>query len=305
LFINIAKSYFPPDILDNKYFEQHLDTTDEWITSRVGIKERRRETSDQPTLSLGVGAVRRLPPEWLLGVDCVIAAPSIVQWHIPATANMIAKEFGLDNIPCFDIKAACSSFAFGTRVMQGLLLTGFKKILFVIPENYTSVVDYTDRSSAILWGDGAFAGIFSEEQVGFKVVDVLINSNSAGAYNVVTPVNGYFKQEGGKVQNFAVRTSLRVSQEMLGRNGLKPSDIDYLILHQANLEMMKSIVDNLGMRREQLLHNIANYGNTAAAGASSVLADNWEKIGSGQKVLITVVGSGLSWGSMLLEKGAG
>ncbi len=119
---------------------------------------------------------------------------------------------------------------------------------------------------------------------------------------MVTPVNGYFKQEGGKVQNFAVRYSLRISQEMIGRNGLAPSDIDYLILHQANLEMMKSIVDNLGMRREQLLHNIENYGNTAAAGAASVLADNWEKIGSGQKVLITVVGSGLSWGSLILRR---
>ena len=302
MYINIIKSYFPEEILDNKFFEERLDTSDEWITSRVGIKERRRCKGDQPTLFLGLNAVRQLPKEALDGVDCIMVGASVTQWHIPATANLIAKELSIDGIPCFDIKAACSSFVFGLRVIQGLLATGFRKVLFIIPEAYTSVVDYSDRSSAILWGDGAAACVVSNEPEGFEVVDLLINSKSSGAYNIVAPIKGYFSQEGSKVQNFAVRYSIKSSLEILERNNLSAENVDYLILHQANLEMMKSIVDNLGMRRNQLLHNIERYGNTAAAGAASVLAENWDKINPAEKVLITVVGSGLSWGSMLLKK---
>jgi len=302
VYINIIKSYFPEEILDNKFFEERLDTSDEWITSRVGIKERRRCKSDQPTLFLGLNAARQLPQAALDNLDCIVVGASITQWHIPATANLIAKELNIDGIPCFDIKAACSSFVFGLRVIQGLLATGYRKVLFIIPEAYTSVVDYSDRSSAILWGDGAVACIVSNDPDGFEVIDLLINSKSSGAYNIVVPIKGYFSQEGNKVQNFAVRYSIKSSLEILERNNLSAENIDYLILHQANLEMMKSIVDNLGMQRDQLLHNIERYGNTAAAGAASVLAENWGKINPAEKVLITVVGSGLSWGSMLLRK---
>ncbi|MEE8637509.1 MAG: 3-oxoacyl-[acyl-carrier-protein] synthase III C-terminal domain-containing protein, partial [Candidatus Margulisiibacteriota bacterium] len=168
-----------------------------------------------------------------------------------------------------------------------------------------SVVDYTDRSSAILWGDGAVASIISNKPSGFEVVDLFIDSKSSGAYSIVVPVKGCFSQEGNKVQNFAVRYSIKASLEMLKRNNLSgkaAEEIDYLILHQANLKMMKSIAKHLGVEENQLLHNIEHYGNTAAVGAASVLAENWDKIKSGEKALITVVGSGLSWGSMLLKK---
>ncbi len=305
MYINSINNYFPEKVLDNKYFESILDTSDEWITSRVGIKERRMCEDSQPTLFLGVQAAKKVNPDALKDIDCIIAAPSIVQWQIPATANLIAKELGIDDIPCFDIKAACSSFIYGVKVAQGLLATGFKKILFVVPEAYTSVVDYKDRSSAILWGDGAVAAILSNEAKGFEVMDSMINSKSSGAYSVVTPVGGKFSQDGSKVQTFAVRYSLKASLEMLTRNNLSEdvkNKINYLILHQANLSMMRSVAKNLGLNEEQLLHNIESYGNTAAVGAASVLADNWEKIKAGEKVLFTVVGSGLSWGSMLLKK---
>jgi 3-oxoacyl-[acyl-carrier-protein] synthase-3 len=305
VYINIIKSFFPEEVLDNKFFEERLDTSDEWITSRVGIKERRKCSQDDPTLFLGVNAVRQLPPEALQDLDCIIVGTSITQWHIPSTANLIAKELNIDWVPCFDIKAACSSFAYGAKVIQGLLATGYKKILFIVPEAYTSVVDYTDRSSAILWGDGAVACIFSNKPSGFEVIDMFIDSKSSGAHSVVIPVNGHFSQEGNKVQNFAVRYSIKASLEMLERNNLSgkvAENIDYLILHQANLKMMNAVAKHLGMKENQLLHNIEHYGNTAAVGAASVLAENWDKIKSGEKALITVVGSGLSWGSMLLKK---
>ncbi|MEA3493544.1 MAG: ketoacyl-ACP synthase III [Candidatus Margulisiibacteriota bacterium] len=300
MYINCLKSYFPDEILDNRFFEERLDTTDDWIVSRVGIKERRRCNNDQPTLFLGVNAVSQIPKEHLEGVDCLVVGVSITQWQIPATANLIAEKLGLDGIPCFDVRAACSSFVYGLRVIKGLLATGFKKILFVVPEAYTSVVDYNDRSSSVLWGDGAIACVISGQAQGLEVLDLLINSKSSGAYKVAARVGGYFFQEGTKVQSFAVRYSIKVSQEMLSRNNV--SSIDYLVLHQANLVMMKSVAKNLGIEENRLLHNIERYGNTGAVGAASVLAENWEKVKAGEKVLITVVGSGLSWGSVLLRK---
>ena len=302
MYINTLKSYFPEEIIDNHFFEKIMDTSDEWITSRVGIKERRRYQGENATTVLGVNAVRQLPKDALNDLDCIIAAPSVMQWQCPATANLIAKELEIDEVPCFDLRALCSSFVFGAKVMQGLLATGYKKILFILPEAFSGVIDYTDRSTSILMGDGAVAMILSNEPSGFEVIDSLINSKSSGAYSVTIPVNGHFKQEGNKVQTFAVRYSIKASQELLTKNGLSVKDIDYLILHQANLVMINSVGDNLGFKREQLLQNIVYYGNTAAVGSASVLAENWDRIQPGQKVLVTVVGAGLSWGSMLLKK---
>lgn len=305
MYLNLMRSYFPEEVLDNKYFEARMDTSDEWITSRVGIKERRRCREQNPTLFLGVKAARLLPREALKNLDCIIVSASVSQWHFPSTANLIANELKLDGVPCFDIKTACSGFIFGARVIQGLLATGYRKVLFVISETLTSATDYADRSTAILFGDGAVACVFSNEPAGFEAVDLFIDSKSSGAYSVKCPIGGYIFQEGNKVQNFAVRYSINASQELLKRNGLKgpaKKHIDYLILHQANLVMMKSVADNLGLKREQLLQNIVQYGNTGAAGSASVLAENWDKIKIGQKVVVTVVGSGLSWGSMLLKK---
>jgi len=305
MYINIIKSYFPEEVLDNKFFEERLDTSDEWITSRVGIRERRKCSNEEPTLFLGLNAARQLPEEALRDLDCIVVGTSITQWHIPATANLIAKELNIDMVPCFDIKAACSSFVYGAKVIQGLLATGYKKVLFIVPEAYTSVVDYTDRSTAVLWGDGAVACIISNKPSGFEVVDLFINSKSSGAYSVVTPVKGHFSQEGSKVQHFAVRYSIKASLEMLERNNLPgkvSENINYLILHQANLKMMESVAKHLGVENDRLLHNIERYGNTAAVGAASVLAENWDKIKMGEKVLLTVVGSGLSWGSVFLNK---
>ena len=305
MYINIAKKYFPKEVLDNKFFEERMDTSDEWITSRVGIKERRRCREANPTVFLGLKAVRQLPKEALKDLDCIIVAASVSQWHTPSTANLIAKELGIDGVPCFDIKSACSSFIYGARVIQGLLATGYQKILFIISETLTSATDYTDRATAVLFGDGAVACIFSNEPGGFEVIDLFIDSKSSGAYAVRTPIGGYTFQEGNKVQNFAVRYSIKASHDLLKRNKLKgpvAKHVDYLILHQANLVMMKSVTDNLGLKRNQLLQNIVYYGNTGAVGAASVLAENWTKINIGEQVLVTVVGAGLSWGSMLLKK---
>jgi len=305
MYINIIKSYFPEEVLDNQWFVERLDTSDEWITSRVGIKERRRCGQDQPTKYLGLKAVQLLPKEMLENLDCIIVAGSVTQWHTPATANIIAKELGIDRVPCFDIKAACSSFIYGARVIQGLLATGLKKALFIVSEALTSYTDYKDRATAVLFGDGAIASIFSNEPYGFEVVDLFVNSKSSGAYSVIAPDGGFIAQEGNKVQNFAVRYSIKASQDLLKRNNLKgpaAKHVDYLILHQANLIMMKSVTDNLGLKEKQLLQNIVNRGNTGAVGAPSVLAENWDKINRGQKVVMTVVGGGLSWGTMLLRK---
>jgi len=305
MYINIIKSYFPEEIIDNKFFEKTLDVSDEWIMSRVGIKERRRCRQDNPTLFMGLKAIQQLPREALDNLDCIVLGASLTQWHAPSTANLIAKELGIDGVPCFDIKAACSSFIYGSRVIQGLLSTGYQKILFVVSEALTSVVDYTGRASAILLGDGAVASIVSNKPKGFEAIDIFINSKSSGAYFIKVPVGGYFFQDGNKVQSFAVRYSIKVSLDMLKKNHLSgpaAESIDYLILHQANMEMMKSVTDNLGLKEGQLLHNIEYFGNTGAAGAPSVLAENWDKIEPGEKVLMTVVGSGLSWGSMLLKR---
>ena len=130
-YINVLKSFFPEEVIDNNFFEEKLDITDEWIISRVGIKLRRKCGQDNPTAFLGLNAVRQLPKETLNNLDCIIVGTSVTQWHAPSTANLIAKELNIDWVPCFDIRAECSSFVYGIRVIQGLLATGYKRILFI------------------------------------------------------------------------------------------------------------------------------------------------------------------------------
>jgi 3-oxoacyl-[acyl-carrier-protein] synthase-3 len=169
MFINTLKSYFPAEILNNQYFADRIDTTDEWIVSRVGIKERRICREKNPTAFMGVQAVNQIPREQLEGVDCIICAASVTQYQAPATANFIAKELGIDGVPAFDVRAACSSFIYGCAVINGLLATGFKKILLVLSEALTTTADYNDRATSILFGDGAVAALISNQPGGFEI----------------------------------------------------------------------------------------------------------------------------------------
>jgi 3-oxoacyl-[acyl-carrier-protein] synthase-3 len=306
VFLSRLATWHPEEVLSNEDLARMVDTSDEWIIEHVGIRERRRSPKDMPIHVLGAraahAALEGVDPST---VDLVVCALSITDYHIPATANLVAAEVGCGDAAAFDLKAACSSFVFAVHVLRALLATGaHKRALLVVPEAYTHVTDYTDRSTCILWGDAAFACIASVEPPGGRslvVEDTFIGSRSKDALAVQIPVGSTFRQEGPVVQAFAIRKMAEITQLVCQRKGLTPEEVPYVIGHQANLGILTRAARRAGFAPERNLTNIERFGNCGAAGAPSVLAQNFERFRQGERVVVSTVGSGLSWGGALLR----
>jgi 3-oxoacyl-[acyl-carrier-protein] synthase-3 len=297
--------WYPDEVLSNEDLGRMVDTTDEWIVEHVGIRERRRSPRDMPVHVMGARAAEAA----LAGIDrvrvaLVVCGLSIADYHIPATANLVAAEVGCGGAAAFDVKAACSSFVFTLHVLRGLFAAGERgPALLVIPEAYTHATDYTDRSTCILWGDAAFACLVTAERPegpSLEVADTYIGSRSKDWAAVQIPAGGFFRQEGAVVQAFAVRKMTEVVQTVLSRAGLAPADLGYVIGHQANLGILTRVASRLGIDPARNLTNIERFGNCGAAGAPAVLAQNAARFVDGERIVVATVGAGLSWGGALL-----
>ena len=300
MFLSRLSSVHPDEVLGNADLARMVDTTDEWIVEHVGIRERRRLRADEPVHGLGARAAR----EALAGepeVEAVVCGLSIGDFHIPATANLIAAEAGCQGAAAFDIRAACSSFVFALHALRGMLAGGLlQRALLVVPEAYSRVMDYRDRSTCVLFGDGAFACLVTRDPPAgrsLRVLDTMIGSASAGARTIHAEVGGHFVQDGPVVQRFAIKKMAELVEVMTGRHG----KAEWLVGHQANLGILERVAARAGIAPDRNLTNIQRYGNCGAAGAPAVLAENMVRFTPGQRIALATVGAGLSWGGAFLQ----
>jgi 3-oxoacyl-[acyl-carrier-protein] synthase-3 len=301
VYLSRLSAWRPDEVLSNQDLARLVDTSDEWIFDHVGIRERRKSPNEMPIHEQGAQAARQsidgLDPA---SIDLVVCAFSISDYHIPATANLVAAALGLGGAPAFDLRAACSSFAFALHALRGIVGSGLhQRALLVVPEAYTHATDYKDRNTCILWGDASFACVVSREKppgLSLEVLDTRIGSKSTDWKLIQISNGGYFQQQGQAVQRFAIRKmSAIIGEQMRGE------PVDWFVGHQANASILSRACERAGLRPEQNLTNIEKFGNTGAAGAPTVLADNTSRFKNGERIVVATVGAGLSWGTALLR----
>ena len=313
-------SYVPDDILDNDMLSKMVDTNDEWITTRVGIKERRILKDDCKGSSfLGIKAVDRLIEDYGINrdeVDLLICATSNPDYRFPSTASVITHNCNLKNAYAYDIQAACAGFIVTMQAARAYIEAGlYKKIIVVCAEKMSSMTDYQDRATCPLFGDAAAAVLVepTDEKVG--VIDGEFHVDGSGLENLLMKAGGsalpashetvdarehYIYQEGRVVYKNAVFDMLSSSQSIMAKNGLDADSIDWFVPHQANLRIIEAVGGRIKIPDEKVLVNIQHYGNTSAASIPLCLDEYKNKLKKGDKIVMTAFGAGFTWGAMYL-----
>lgn len=314
-------SYVPDDILDNEMLSKMVDTNDEWITTRVGVKERRilREEGKGSSY-LGIQAVRRLLADYNIDpdtVDLLICPTSNPDYRFPSTASVIAYECGLKKAYAYDIQAACAGFLVGMQDARGYISSGiYKRIIVVCAEKMSSMTDYQDRQTCPLFGDAAAAVLVEPtEDEALGVIDAEFHVDGSGLPHLLMKAGGsvkpasietvearehYVYQEGRAVYKHAVVDMLTSSQSVMKRNGLNAENIDWFVPHQANLRIIEAIGGRIKLPEDKILVNIQKRGNTSAASVPLCLDENKQKLHKGDKIVMTAFGAGFTWGAMYL-----
>ncbi len=319
--ITAVGAYLPEFRLTNKELEKFIDTNDEWIKSRTGIEERRILKGDGlGTSDMGAPAVlelckkRGISPE---EIDCIICATVTPDMFFPATANLIAHKVGAVNAFSFDLAAACSGFLFALTTGTSFIESGrYKKVVVVGADKMSSIVDYSDRTTCILFGDAAACVLLEPNEEGNGIKDSILRSDGSGAnflhmkaggsakpssIETVTNKEHYIYQEGQAVFKFAVKGMADVSYELMQRNNLTADDIAWLVPHQANLRIIDATANRMSLPREKVMINIQKYGNTTAATIPLCLWD-WEKqLKKGDNIVLAAFGGGFTWGATLIK----
>ncbi len=315
-------AYIPPKIMTNADFEKIIDTSDEWIVKRTGIKERRVSEKDEASSDLGAKAAQvaitraGIKKEEIDLVICATVTPDYL--CMPSTACLIASKLDLPPVQAFDISAACTGFVYALSIAKAFIESGMKKnVLIVGAETYTSILDYTDRGTCFIFGDGAGAAIISStEDKSEAIVDV--NCSSDGSYHdlIITPGGGSkhpcsqevldqklacIKMKGNETFKLAVKTLTADVQVMMKKHNISNEDINHFIPHQANMRIINSVGKALGFNKEQTVVTIDKYGNTSAASIPMAMNYAYEngKIKKGETILFDAFGAGLTWGSAL------
>lgn len=317
-------SYVPDDILDNEMLSKMVDTNDEWITTRVGIKERRiLHEEGKGSSYLGIQAVNSLLAEYGVDpetIDLVICPTSNPDYRFPSTGSVIAYECGLKHAYAYDIQAACAGFIVGMQDARAYITSGlYKKIIVVCAEMMSSMTDYQDRQTCPLFGDGAAAVLVEPtEDETLGVMDAEIHIDGTGLPHLLMKAGGsvkpasiesvearehYVYQEGRVVYKHAVFDMLSSSQSVMKRNGLNAENLDWFVPHQANLRIIEAVGGRIKLPEEKILVNIQKRGNTSAASIPICLDENKEKLRKGDKIVITAFGAGFTWGAMYLVWG--
>lgn len=313
-------SYVPDDILDNEMLSRMVDTNDEWITTRVGIKERRILRDDSKGSSyMGIRAVEKLLADTGTSVDDVdllICATSNPDYRFPSTASVIAHGVGLTRAYAYDIQAACAGFLVTMQDARAYIQSGlYKKIVVVAAEKMSSMTDYQDRATCPLFGDAAAAVLVEPTDENVGVVDGEFHVDGSGLSNLLMKAGGsakpasietvearehYIYQEGRVVYKNAVRDMLSSSLSVMQRNNLGVEDIDWFVPHQANLRIIEAVGGRIKIPEEKILVNIQHYGNTSAASIPLCLDEYKNRLKKGDKIVMTAFGAGFTWGAMYL-----
>ena len=316
-------AYVPQKRLTNSDLEQMVDTTDEWIVKRTGIKERRIAAKDEASSDMGAKAatiaIERagICSDEIDLVLCATITPD--HFNMPSTACLISEKLGIKGAQAFDISAACSGFVYALSIARAFVESGMKKnVLIVGVEKLSSIVDYSDRSTCILFGDGAGATVISataNKEEGF--VDIEASADGSYADFLITPAPGsaiscskealeqglcFIRMKGNETFKLAVKTLSSDVKKLLERNGIKTEDIPHFIPHQANYRIIKAVGDALGMREDQVVLTVHKYGNTSAASIPMAINDLYEagKLKHGELMLLDTFGGGLTWASALI-----
>ncbi|MDP2302362.1 MAG: beta-ketoacyl-ACP synthase III [Ignavibacteria bacterium] len=318
--ITAVGMYVPDKVLDNKYFESIIDTNDEWIVSRTGIKER-RILENGATSDLAARAIEDLLKTKEINreeIDVIIVATVTPDMFFPATACLVQNKIGAKNAWGFDLSAACSGFLFAFQVGASLIESGtYKKVIVVGADKMSSIVDYTDRNNCILFGDGAAAVLLEpteDKTVGLQDSilrtdgsgEAFLNMRGGGSLNppsheTVDKKMHYLFQDGKSVYKVAVVGMADVSYEIMKKNNLTADDVAYLVPHQANLRIIDATAKRCGIPPEKVTMNIEKYGNTTAATIPLCLVEYYRdgKIKKGDKLILAAFGAGFTWGSAL------
>lgn len=316
-------AWVPEYRLTNLELSKMVDTSDEWIMQRVGIKERRiLKGEGLGTSDIAEHAVRGLlektgtsPDE----VDLLICATITPDMAFPATANIISDKVGIKNAFSFDLGAACSGFLFALQTASAYILTGkFKKVVVVGADKMSSITDYTDRTTCPLFGDAAGAVLLEPTREDFGIMDSILHTDGSGrkylhmkaggsakppSHETIDAREHFVYQEGQSVFKFAVVNMANVAAEIMVRNKLKPDDIAWLVPHQANLRIIDATGRRMGLPPEKVMVNIENYGNTTAATIPLCLWEYEKKLKKGDKIILAAFGGGFTWGSVYIKWG--
>lgn len=316
-------AYAPKKILSNSDLVKMVDTTDEWIVKRTGIKERRIASRYESTSDMGAMAARVAIERSGIDkndIDLIICATVTPDYfNMPSTACIISDKIGISNVQAFDISAACSGFVYSLTIAKAFIESGMKKNVLVIgAEKFSSIVDYTDRSTCILFGDGAGAAVISattDKKQAF--VDIHASADGSYADFLVTPAPGsvhpanqkmlddklnFVQMKGNETFKLAVKTLTKDVIDILEKNNIKSEDIKHFIPHQANYRIIKAVGDALGMRDDQVVLTVQKYGNTSAASIPMAINDIYEsgRLQDGELMLLDTFGGGLTWASALI-----
>ncbi|MGA8817497.1 MAG: beta-ketoacyl-ACP synthase III [Xanthobacteraceae bacterium] len=311
--------YVPPDLLTNAKLAQMVDTTDEWIVERTGIKERHILIGKGlGTSHMGAEAVRGLLTKTATApgdVDLLICATTTPDFVFPSTANLICDMCGIRNVGSFDVQAACSGFVYALTIAAQFIATGaYRKIVVVGADKMSSIIDYTDRATCVLFGDGAGA-VLLEPSRKYGIIDTLIGSDGAGMPHLHQKAGGsrmpptaetvaqrlhYVHQEGAAVYKVAVARMADVAATLMKRNQLSGDDIDWVAPHQANRRIIESTAERLKLRPERVMINIEKYGNTTNATIPLCLWDYEGKLKAGDRMLLAAFGGGFTWAGAYL-----
>ncbi len=311
--------YVPDYIMTNDELSKIVDTSDEWIQSRTGIKER-RIMKDGATSDMAARAVTALlekknidPKE----IDLVIVGTVTADYPFPSTANLVSHKCGMTNAWSFDANAACSGFLYALSTGAQFIETGkYKKVIVVGADMMSSIIDYEDRTTCVIFGDGAGAVLLEPTNDGMGIQDFILHSDGSGVEYLVQPGGGsanppshetvdqrmhYVKQEGKQVFKFAVTNMAEVSAQIMEKNNLASEDVAWLVPHQANLRIIDATANRMGLPAEKVMINIQKYGNTTAGTLPLCLWDYESQLKKGDNIILSAFGGGFTWGAVYLK----
>lgn len=319
--ITAVGAYVPDFVLSNQVLETMVDTNDEWITSRTGIKERRiLKDPEKGTSYLAIKAAEDLIAKANINpleIDLVLMATATPDMQVSATGAYVATQIGAINAFAYDLQAACSSFLYGMSTASAYIESGrYKKVLLIGADKMSSIVDYTDRTTCIIFGDGAGAVLFEPNFEGLGLQDEYLRSDGIGrdflkidaggslhptTIQTVEEKRHSIRQDGKTVFKYAVTNMADASEQILKRNNLTNEDVDYLVPHQANKRIIDATANRMNLEESKVLMNIEKYGNTTSATLPLVLNDFEHLFKKGDTIIFAAFGGGFTWGSIYLK----
>ncbi|MCX6190764.1 MAG: ketoacyl-ACP synthase III [Flavobacteriia bacterium] len=311
--------FVPKDVLTNEDLSKIVDTSDDWILSRTGIKERRimKDGASSDMAMEAVNALLRKKNIDPLEIELVIVGTVTPDYPFPSTANVLCDKTGMKNAWGFDLNAACSGFLFALSTGSQFIETGkYKKVLVVGVDKMTSIVDYQDRTTCVIFGDGAGVVLLEPNEEGLGLQDFILRSDGSGRQFLIQPAGGsamppshetvddrmhYVKQEGKQVYKFAVTNMAEVSAEIMEKNKLTSDDVAWLVPHQANLRIIDATANRMGLPSEKVMINIQKYGNTTAGTLPLCLWDYENQLKKGDNIILSAFGGGFTWGAVYIK----